>query len=350
MDEEKLYNSEDESLEDEEQGMFEHFRLNVDKGQTPMRIDKYMATHLEDTSRHRVQCAIKEGYVLLNDKTAREQIDIIAGHIYGHAPLLNGNLKDAAVLAAKYGKEVWMTEHSSTDNIGERLPTWHEQLLFAEELNECMLAGCTGYIYWYMRAHWAFVSTGEAKYGAANKTKNRLLPRAYVMAHFAKNVTGSTRLETSLDMTSGTEAEREYSAYIKDDSLLIVMAIDTTAENSTLRLRLPYLVKGGKHILSTGNETTELCQESEIVLEEPTKTFLVDMPARSLNTYVLVIDNEATAIAAPEMATTKSAKSQFYDLQGRPMPEPRGLCIERRADGTSRKVYLGPRGRVISVK
>ena len=170
------------------------------------------------------------------------------------------------------------------------------------------------------------------------------------MAHFAKNVTGSTRLETSLDMTSGTEAEREYSAYIKDDSLLIVMAIDTTAENSTLRLRLPYLVKGGKHILSTGNETTELCQESEIVLEEPTKTFLVDMPARSLNTYVLVIDNEATAIAAPEMATTKSAKSQFYDLQGRPMPEPRGLCIERRADGTSRKVYLGPRGRVISVK
>ncbi len=71
MDEEKLYNSEDESLEDEEQGMFEHFRLNVDKGQTPMRIDKYMATHLEDTSRHRVQCAIKEGYVLLNDKTAK---------------------------------------------------------------------------------------------------------------------------------------------------------------------------------------------------------------------------------------------------------------------------------------
>ena len=36
---------------DEEQGMFEHFRLNVDKGQNPMRVDKYMATHLEDTSR-----------------------------------------------------------------------------------------------------------------------------------------------------------------------------------------------------------------------------------------------------------------------------------------------------------
>ena len=71
MDEEKLYNGPDETVEDEEQGMFEHFRLNIDVGQTPMRIDKYMATHLEDTSRHRVQCAIKQGYVFLNDKLAK---------------------------------------------------------------------------------------------------------------------------------------------------------------------------------------------------------------------------------------------------------------------------------------
>ena len=57
--------------------------------------------------------------MLLNDETARDQIDIIAGHLYGHPPL--GNMRSAAVLAAKYGKEVWMTEHSVTDNIN-RLP------------------------------------------------------------------------------------------------------------------------------------------------------------------------------------------------------------------------------------
>ncbi|MBQ4294069.1 MAG: endo-1,4-beta-xylanase xyn5A, partial [Prevotella sp.] len=112
--------------------------------------------------------------LLLQDEVARDQIDIIAGHLYGHPPLVN--MKNAAVLAAKYGKEVWMTEHSVTDNI-DHLPNWHEQLLFAEELNECMLAGCTGYIYWYMRAHWAFVGTGESKYNPGN-TKNTLLPRA----------------------------------------------------------------------------------------------------------------------------------------------------------------------------
>ena len=165
----------------------------------------------------------KYSNMLLNDPQARKHIDIIAGHLYGHPPLVN--MKNAAVLAAKYGKEVWMTEHSVSDNLN-RLPDWHEQLIFAEELNECMLAGCTGYIYWYMRAHWAFVGTGETKYNPGN-AKNTLLPRAYVMSHFSKHVTGSTRLETLSSVATGTNSAFETSAYIKGDSL-IVMAIDTT--------------------------------------------------------------------------------------------------------------------------
>lgn len=272
--------------------------------------------------------------MLLNDPVAREQIDIIAGHIYGHPPL--GNLKSAAVLAAKYGKEVWMTEHSVTDNI-DHLPNWHENLLFAEELNECMLAGCTGYIYWYMRAHWAFVGTGETKYNPGN-TKNKLLPRAFVMSHFAKNVTGSTRLATSKDKTSGEWAAAEYSAYIKGDSL-IVMAIDTTKNTVDLKLKLPYFVKIGKHILSTGNETENLYQEKAITIDEPTKEVIVEMPARSVNTYIFTIDQASMAIE--ELTQTGDVKVKaYYDMQGRRLNTPRGMCIEKRSDGTSRKVYI----------
>ena len=51
--------------------MFEHFRLLVDKGQEPVRIDKYIAEHQEDTSRNRVQQAIKLGYVLVNGKAVK---------------------------------------------------------------------------------------------------------------------------------------------------------------------------------------------------------------------------------------------------------------------------------------
>jgi len=66
---------------DEEQGLFEHFRLNVDAGQSPVRVDKFMSTHLEDTSRHRVQLAIKEGFVLVNDKVAKSNLIIRPGDI-----------------------------------------------------------------------------------------------------------------------------------------------------------------------------------------------------------------------------------------------------------------------------
>jgi glucuronoarabinoxylan endo-1,4-beta-xylanase len=278
----------------------------------------------------------KYSNALLNNAVAREQIDIIAGHIYGHAPL--GNMKSSNTLASKYGKELWMTEHSSTDNI-ERLPNWHEQLLFAEELNECMLAGGTGYIYWYMRAHWAFVGTGEAKYNPGN-IKNRLLPRAYVMSHFSKHVTGSTRLTTSRDMTSGSEAAQEYSAYIKGDSI-IVMAIDTTKWEYDLKLKLPVNVRSGVHLLSTGNDTDKLCQESTIAIDEPVNELMLKMPARSLNTYIFMIDKGSEAISDITRKDDEGPKT-YYDLRGRRLPAPKGFCIERSADGSSRKIkYVG---------
>ena len=61
--------------------MFEHFRLTADPGQAPMRLDKFMTSHLEDTSRHRVQLSIKAGYVLLNDRTAKANMIIRPGDV-----------------------------------------------------------------------------------------------------------------------------------------------------------------------------------------------------------------------------------------------------------------------------
>lgn len=61
--------------------MFEHFRLNVDAGQAPMRIDKYMSTHLEDTSRSHIQQALKEGYVLIDDKPVKANYIVRPGDV-----------------------------------------------------------------------------------------------------------------------------------------------------------------------------------------------------------------------------------------------------------------------------
>ena len=283
---------------------------------------------------------------LMKDETCREQIDIVAGHLYGHAPL--DYMKKSAVLATKYGKEVWMTEHSVFD----RLPNWHEQLIFAEELNECMLAGCTGYIYWYMRAHWAFVGTGEAKYNPGN-TKNKLLPRAYVMSHFSKHVTGSTLLQSTSSVALKTNANVETSAFIKGDSL-IVIAISryTSDKNFVINLKdTPFKIASGEVLLSWGNETDELCQKMDLVIgesldeddalvidEEEGKISVV-LPSKSVCTYIFKLDNGTTAIKEQKRQDVDGPKT-YYDLQGRRLDKPRGLCIERHADGTSRKILI----------
>ena len=53
--------------DEEEQGLYEHFRFEVDKGQGLLRIDKYLSLHLTQTSRHRIQQSISAGYVRVND-------------------------------------------------------------------------------------------------------------------------------------------------------------------------------------------------------------------------------------------------------------------------------------------
>ena len=281
---------------------------------------------------------------LLNDEVARDQVDIIAGHIYGHPPLQY--IKPAAKLAKKYGKEVWMTEHSVSDNL-QTLPEWDEQLKFAREVNECLQSGCTGYIYWYMRAHWAFVSTGESKYGSKNSRKNQLLPRAYVYSHFAKNVTGSTLLQTSCSVDLTTDAVIETSAFIKGDSL-IVMAINSSTSDRDFTIRLgntPFNVTSGEMIISWGNESSELCQKEDLVEGETITTkaedhkMTVDLPAKSLCTYIFKLDKGGTAINNVQL-TEDADSNTYYDLHGRRMENPHGLCIERHADGTSRKVFL----------
>lgn len=62
------HQTDEESEEDAEQGMFEHFRFVVDRGQELLRIDKYLRTHMEHTSRNRIQLAIDAEYVRVNDK------------------------------------------------------------------------------------------------------------------------------------------------------------------------------------------------------------------------------------------------------------------------------------------
>lgn len=54
--------------ESDEQELYEHFRIIVDKGQSLLRLDKFLMNRIENASRNRIQNAIAAGSVLVNNK------------------------------------------------------------------------------------------------------------------------------------------------------------------------------------------------------------------------------------------------------------------------------------------
>ena len=69
------------AYEDEQQEMFEHYRFDISSGQEPMRVDKYLSTHMEYTSRHRIQLAIKAEYIRVNEKIVKANYIIRPGDV-----------------------------------------------------------------------------------------------------------------------------------------------------------------------------------------------------------------------------------------------------------------------------
>jgi 23S rRNA pseudouridine1911/1915/1917 synthase len=57
---------ENEILDEQEEGFFEHHRIVSDKGHKLMRLDKFLVDRLERTSRNRIQNAADDGYVKVN--------------------------------------------------------------------------------------------------------------------------------------------------------------------------------------------------------------------------------------------------------------------------------------------
>lgn len=65
-----------EDIDDEEQQLYEHFRVVVDKGQDPVRIDKFLFEHLQHSSRNRIQKAAEAGFIHVNDHPVKSNYKV----------------------------------------------------------------------------------------------------------------------------------------------------------------------------------------------------------------------------------------------------------------------------------
>lgn len=65
-----------EDVPEEQSELFEHFRIVVDKGQAPLRIDKFLTTRIQNASRTKVQQAAEAGNILVNGKPEKSSYKI----------------------------------------------------------------------------------------------------------------------------------------------------------------------------------------------------------------------------------------------------------------------------------
>ena len=67
--------------EDSEDEFFEHYRFVADKGQSLLRIDKFLVDRIENASRNRIQLAAGLGYIRVNNKPVKSNYKVKPGDL-----------------------------------------------------------------------------------------------------------------------------------------------------------------------------------------------------------------------------------------------------------------------------
>jgi glucuronoarabinoxylan endo-1,4-beta-xylanase len=152
----------------------------------------------------------------LNDSVAASDVAFIAGHIYGVSP-------SSYPLALEKGKELWMTEHYTSTDPGNN---WPKAVPVGKEINDCMNADMSAYVWWYIVADWGPLDQN----GVPTK-------RGYVMSQYAKFVRpGFYRVSA----TSSPLSNLYVTAY-KDGTKAVIVVLNM----GSVSLTLPFSLQGG---------------------------------------------------------------------------------------------------------
>lgn len=65
----------------EDRELYENFRIEVEKGKTLLRIDKYLMSRIEGTSRNKIQTAAKADCIKVNDKPVKSNYKVKPGDV-----------------------------------------------------------------------------------------------------------------------------------------------------------------------------------------------------------------------------------------------------------------------------
>ena len=70
-----------QNIGSERDDLYEHFRFVADKGQAPLRVDKYLMNKVENATRSRIQKSAKEGNIFVNDSIVKSNYKVKANDV-----------------------------------------------------------------------------------------------------------------------------------------------------------------------------------------------------------------------------------------------------------------------------
>lgn len=78
------------SVQEDNDELFEHFRFMASKGQEPLRVDKFLMNFIENATRNKIQQAAKDGHVWVNETVVKPNYKVKAGDevkvLFEHPP------------------------------------------------------------------------------------------------------------------------------------------------------------------------------------------------------------------------------------------------------------------------
>ena len=255
-----------------------------------------------------------DGYVnALNNSNVLDCFDIYGGHQYGGIQSAYKNL-------AKKGKEIWMTEYlinwNENQSTSRNYDFSKDFFNFFTAINTCMLGDFNAWIHYAAKRYYAMMGDGQN-----GTTNGAITKRGYIMAHFAKFVTGMTRI----DATFGGNLEG--SAYLSQsgDTIVAVMA-NASDKTVDLTFDLPFYTQQGE-LRTTGK--SQSFKKTALTPESETCRPVVSVDAKSVVTVMYVKSRERQAsdmkgeIAyferslLDDMTTTKTTFGTTYKLSNK---------------------------------
>ncbi|MCL2127590.1 MAG: hypothetical protein FWH38_04990, partial [Treponema sp.] len=225
----------------------------------------------------------------LNDPDSAQYLDIIAYHIYG-------SLDSRYPLALNMGKETWMTEHninSQNESLYLQDSTWNYVWLVADEIHQVIANNdSSAFIWWYAKRFYSFI--GDGSYGTIN---GAVLPRGYVLSHYAKYATDTVRVGATLSShpsaanvrvsayqrktDKNTDNEKKVEANEDSISLVLYDKRTTPAAPTDIKINLPsgFTATGAYGIIS---DDIQKHAPVLVVLAQDGNSAVVTLPANTI--------------------------------------------------------------------